>query len=227
MFLDNCSNFEKFPKIQKNIENLCKLDLGDTLIKELSCLIGHFPRLLYLHLRKCKNLRSVPSNILQLESLQICYLNDCSNLEIFPEIMEHSKGLSLRQKYLGRLELSNCENLETLPSSIGNLTGLHALLVRNCPKLHKLPDNLRSMQLEELDVSGCNLMAGAIPDDLWCLFSLQSLNVSGSNIDCIPGGIIRLSRLRTLIMNRCLMLKEIPELPSSLRRIEAHGCPLL
>ncbi|XP_059593688.1 putative disease resistance protein At4g19050 [Vitis vinifera] len=141
--------------------------------------------------------------------------------------MEHSKGLSLRQKYLGRLELSNCENLETLPSSIGNLTGLHALLVRNCPKLHKLPDNLRSMQLEELDVSGCNLMAGAIPDDLWCLFSLQSLNVSGSNIDCIPGGIIRLSRLRTLIMNCCLMLKEIPELPSSLRRIEAHGCPLL
>ncbi|RVW25382.1 hypothetical protein CK203_116062 [Vitis vinifera] len=82
------------------------------------------------------------------------------------------------------------------------------------------------MQLKELDVSGCNLMAGAIPDDLWCLFSLQRLNVSGNNIDCIPDGIIRLSRLHPF-MNYCLMLKEIPELPSSLRWIEARGCPLL
>ncbi|RVW86498.1 hypothetical protein CK203_042196 [Vitis vinifera] len=83
------------------------------------------------------------------------------------------------------------------------------------------------MQLQRLDVSGCNLMAGAIPDDLWCLFSLVDLNVSGNNIDCIPGGIIRLSQLHSLLMNHCLMLKEIPELPSSLRYIQAYGCPLL
>ncbi|KAL6338156.1 hypothetical protein AAG906_012852 [Vitis piasezkii] len=83
------------------------------------------------------------------------------------------------------------------------------------------------MQLKQLDVSGCNLMAGAIPDDLWCLFSLEWLNVSGNNIDCIPGGIIRLSRLLWLEMNNCLMLKEIPELPASLRWIDARGCPLL
>ena len=143
--------------------------------------------------------------------------------------MEHSKGLSLRQNHLGILKLSNCENLETLPNSIGNLTCVRYLVVHNCPKLHKLSDSLRSMQhcLEGLDVSGCNLMAGAIPDDLWRLFSLQWLNVSGNNIDCIPGGIICLPRLCTLTMNHCLKLKEIPELPSSLRQIEAHGCPLL
>ncbi|KAL6340033.1 hypothetical protein AAG906_038868 [Vitis piasezkii] len=58
------------------------------------------------------------------------------------------------------------------------MTCFRELVVRNCPRIHKLPDSLRSMQrcLEELDVSGCNLMAGAIPDDLWCLFSLESLN---------------------------------------------------
>ncbi|XP_059594018.1 disease resistance protein RUN1 isoform X3 [Vitis vinifera] len=235
LFLDNCSNFEKFPEIQKNMENLWELFLDGTPIKELSCLIGHLPRLRYLHLRNCKNLRSVPS-ILQLKSLELCDLNDCSNLEIFSEIiedMEHSKGLSLRESAIAelpssiRLELSNCENLETLPNSIGNLTCVSELVVRNCPKLHKLPDSLRSMQLKQLDVSGCNLMAGAIPDDLWCLFSLEWLNVSGNNIDCIPGDIIRLSRLHTLIMRHCLMLQEIPELPSSLRWIDARGCPLL
>ena len=189
-------------------------------------MIGHLPRLQSLDLRNCKNLRSVPSGILQLESLRLCFLMDCSNLGIM-EDMEHSKGLSLRQNHLGILKLSNCENLETLPNSIGNLTCVRYLVVHNCPKLHKLPDSLRSMQLTTLDVSGCNLMAGAIPDDLWCLFSLEWLNVSGNNIDCIPGGIIHLSRLEKLKMNDCLMLTEIPELPSSLRRIEAYGCPLL
>ncbi|RVW85244.1 Disease resistance-like protein DSC1 [Vitis vinifera] len=242
LVLEGCSNFEKLPEIQKNMENLWNLNLDDTPIKELSCLIGHLSRLQFLDLSKCKNLRSVPSSILQLKSLRLCFLSDCSNLEIFSEIigdMEHSKGLSLRESAItelsssierqicvARLDLSNCENLETLPNSIG-MTCVSELVVRNCPKLHKLPDNLRSMQLKELDVSGCNLMAGAIPDDLWCLFSLQRLNVSGNNIDCIPDGIIRLSRLHFLFMNYCLMLKEIPELPSSLRWIEARGCPLL
>ena len=242
LVLRNCSNFEKFPEIQKNMVNLLQLNLDYSGIKELPCLIGHLPRLQSLGLRKCKNLRSVPSSILQLESLKACFLEGCSNLEIFPEIMEdmeHSKGLSLlesaitelpssieRQICAARLFLSDCENLETLPNNIG-MTCVSHLVVRNCPKLHKLPDSLRSMQLKELDVSGCNLMAGAIPDDLWCLFSLEELNVSGNNIDCIPGGIISLSRLRSLKMNRCLMLTEIPELPSSLRRIEARGCPLL
>ncbi|KAL6340103.1 hypothetical protein AAG906_038938 [Vitis piasezkii] len=234
--LSKCSKFEKFPDIFfVNMRHLEILQLSDSGIKELptsiECLEA-LKRLLILNVSKCKNLRSVPTSILQLESLELCYLNDCSNLEIFPEIMEdmeHSKGLSLREKGLGDLDLSNCENLETLPNSIGNLSCFRRLLVSNCPKLHKLPDSLRSMQrcLEDLDVSGCNLMAGAIPDDLWCLFSLESLDVSGNNIDCIPGGIISLSRLRSLKMNRCLMLKEIPKLPSSLRRIEAYGCPLL
>ena len=227
LFLANCSNFEKFPEIQKNMENLWDLHLDDSGIKELSCLIGHLPRLQSLDLRNCKNLRSVPSGILQLESLRLCFLMDCSNLGIM-EDMEHSKGLSLRESAICKamLDLSNCENLETLPNSIG-MTCVNRLVVRDCPKLHKLPDSLRSMQLTTLDVSGCNLMAGAIPDDLWCLFSLEWLNVSGNNIDCIPGGIICLPRLCTLTMNHCLMLKEIPELPSSLRDIEAHGCPLL
>ncbi|RVW86543.1 Disease resistance-like protein DSC1 [Vitis vinifera] len=162
LLLNNCSNFEKFPEIQKNMENLWNLDLSDSGIKELSCLI-----------------------------------------EIFPEIMEdmeHSKGLSLRESAITELPssmclyLSNCENLETLPNSIG-MTCVNRL-VEQSPMIYVL------------------VLIGRVKCE-W------------NNIDCIPGGIIRLSRLRTLTMNNCLMLKEIPELPSSLRRIEADGCPLL
>ena len=171
-----------------------------------------------------------------MKSLQEIFVNGCSNLECFGEIiddMEHLEGLYLPDviitKGLKQLTLNNCENLETLPNNIGNFTCLRALLVHNCPRLQKLPDSLRSLQccLETLDLSGCNLIEGAIPSDLWCLFSLLSLNVSKNNIRYIPIGIIQLSQLNSLFMNHCPVLEEIPELPKSLRCIEAHGCPRL
>ena len=92
-----------------------------------------------------------------------------------------------------------------------------------------LPNSLKSLQfcLKTLDLAGCNLMEGAIPSDLWCLSSLIKLNLSENNISSIPTGIIQLSQLRYLYMNRCPMLEEIPELPSSQIRIQAHGCPRL
>ncbi|RVW60149.1 TMV resistance protein N [Vitis vinifera] len=108
-----------------------------------------------------------------------------------------------------------------LPSSIERLKRLTRLELSNCDKLETLPNSI------ELDVGGCNLMEGAIPSDLWCLFSLESLNVSENNIRCIPVGIIQLSQLDILRMNHCPMLEEIPELQSSLRWIGAHGCPCL
>ena len=71
------------------------------------------------------------------------------------------------------------------------------------------------------------MMEGEIPSDLWCLSLLQFLDASENHIHCIPVGITQLSNLETLLMNHCPMLEEIAELPSSLTRIEAHGCPCL
>ena len=241
--LDGCSNFERFPEFQKNMENLCDISLANTAIKELPHSIRHLTRLQWLSLKNCKNLRSLPSHICQMKSLIEISVNGCSNLECFEEIIEDMEHLEIlylcdvvitklpssieHLKGLIRLELNNCENLETLPNSIGNLTRLHGLLVHNCPRLQKLPDSLRSLQccLKFLDLSGCNLMEGEIPSDLWCLSSLTYLDVSGNHIRRIPTGIIQLSKLNYLYMNHCPMLEEIPELPSSLRVIHAHHCP--
>ncbi|KAL6315400.1 hypothetical protein AAG906_000511 [Vitis piasezkii] len=242
--LSGCSNFEEFPEIQ-NMGSLMHLLLNETAIKELPCSIGHLTELYELNLENCKNLRSLPNSICGLKSLRVLNLNGCSNLVAFPEIkedMEHLRELLLSKtpitelppsiehlKGLRRLELNNCENLVTLPNSIGNLTHLRSLCVRDCSKLHNLPDNLRSLQwcLRRLDLAGCNLMKGAIPSDLWCLSLLRFLDVSESPIRCIPTNIIQLSNLRALRMNHCQMLVEIPELPSRLEFLEAQGCPHL
>ena len=245
LLLNGCSNFERFPEIQKNMENLKNLGLENTAIKELPHSIRHLTGIMLLCLVNLKNLRSLPGHICQMKSLKEISVNGCSNLECFEEIiedMEHLERLDLcdvvitklpssieHLKGLTRLEFNNCENLETLPNSIGYLTRLHVLLVHNCPRLQKLPDSLRSLQccLKQLKLSGCNLMEGEIPSDLWCLSSLIYLDVSGNHIRRIPTGIIQLSKLKYLHMNHCPMLEEIPELPSSLRVIQAHHCPCL
>ncbi|KAJ9705642.1 hypothetical protein PVL29_003623 [Vitis rotundifolia] len=243
--LDHCSNFERFPEIQKNMGNLRTLHLDGTAIKGLPYSVGHLTRLNRLRLENCRNLKSLPNSICGLKSLEALNLSGCSNLEAFLEItedMEQLEHLSLCEtgiselpssiehlRGLKYLELINCENLVALPNSIGNLTCLTSLHVHNCPKLHKLPDNLRSLQccLTRLDLGGCNLMEEEIPSDLWCLSSLEDLNISENHMRCIPAGITQLCKLRTLCINHCPMLEVIGELPSSLERIEAHGCPCL
>ena len=244
LYLRDCSNFE-FPEIQRTMECLRTLSLSRTAIKELPDSIDHLTGLFSLNLENCKNLSGLPSSISGLKYLDELSLNDCSNVEAFPDAMVdmgflrklYASGMAMtefpssigRLKNLVNIELINCENLLTLPDSVGNCMRLTILCVRNCSKLHKLPDSLRSLQccLQKLDLAGCNLMEGAIPSDLWCLSSLQILDLSENNICRIPVGITQLPMLEDLMVNHCLMLKEILELPSRLRRIEAHGCPFL
>ncbi|KAJ9676256.1 hypothetical protein PVL29_024991 [Vitis rotundifolia] len=242
--LSGCSNLERLPEIQKDMGNLLDLSLDGTAIKGLPCSIGHLTGLDELNLENCRNLRSLP-DISGLKSLKVLFINGCSNLEAFSEItedMEQLEHLLLDEtgitelpssiehlRGLRSLELINCENLVALPNSIGSLTCLTTLRVRNCTKLHNLPDNLRGLRrcLIRLDLGGCNLMEGEIPSDLWCLSSLESLDLSENHIRCIPAGITQLFKLEYLYLNHCPMLEEIVELPSSLTRMEAHGCPCL
>ena len=89
-----------------------------------------------------------------------------------------------------------------------------------------LSDSCILYGLEELDLSYCNLAQG-ITRQVCNLPSLQLLNLSGNNFNKIPPNISNLCKLRILKMSHCKWLLEIPELPSSLREIDVHGCPSL
>ena len=124
-------------------------------IKELPYSIGHLIGLQFLGLENCKYLKSLPGRICGLKSLQ--FFGDGSNLDLegYWEIIEELEHLIQhclggmaaitevsssigRLKDLQILRLSNCENLKTLPNSIGNLTTLEAFVFvtvqssRNC-----------------------------------------------------------------------------------------------
>lgn len=159
-----------------------------------------------------------------LESLKRLDLNHCSNLETFLEIMEDMqelKDLDLRGtaikelpssvqhiKRLRSLDLSNCKDLETLRHTIYDLEFLEDLIAHGCPKLKKFPRNLGNLKgfrsLEKLDLSYCDGMEGAIFSDIGQFYKRRELNIS-----------------------HCKLLQEIPELPSTLREIDAHDCTAL
>ncbi|RVW83228.1 TMV resistance protein N [Vitis vinifera] len=226
----------------KSYEALSHLHLDGCGIKELPSSIEHLTGLKGLFMSYCKNLRSLPRSICRLKSLLNLNLHGCSNLDTFPEIMEDMKCLEeLDLRGSGIKELpSSIQNLKslidlcmstclvTLPDSIYNLRSLRHLMLRGCSNLEKFPKNLEGFcSLLQLDLSHSNLMEGSIPTEIWDLYSLVILNLSWNHMVSIPSGISQLCKLRYLHISHCKMLQDIPELPSSLREIDAHGCTKL
>ncbi|WJZ87743.1 hypothetical protein VitviT2T_007099 [Vitis vinifera] len=235
-----CSNLDAFPEIMEDMKEFLDLRTG---IKELPSSMEHL-NINSLFLSDCKNLRSLLSSIRRFKSFCRLFLNGCSSLRNFPEIMEGMKylevlgleGTAIKElpssiqnlKSLQMLYLSNCKNLVTIPDSINDLRCLKRLILPGCSNLEKFPKNLEGLcTLVELDLSHCNLMEGSIPTDIWGLYSLCTLNLSGNHMVSIPSGITQLCRLRLLDISHCKMLQEIPELSSSLPQIDAHGCTKL
>ncbi|KAH1083937.1 hypothetical protein J1N35_023698 [Gossypium stocksii] len=126
-------------------------------------------RLKLLNLRGCKSLRSFPIKI-GIESLEKLILSGCSNLQRFPEIdgkMEcllelHLDGTSIKElpisignlSSLVLLNLKDCRNLVDLPGSIGGCTSLKSLNLSGCYKVETFPEDLQQVEfLEELDLS--------------------------------------------------------------------------
>eukprot|EP00261_Vitis_vinifera_P038522 XP_019079765.1 PREDICTED: TMV resistance protein N-like [Vitis vinifera] len=237
--LYDCSNLENFPEIMEDMECLYLLNLSGTCIKELPSSIEFLKHLTYLRLVKCENLRSLPSSICRLKYLEKLDLYDCSNLETFPEIMEDMESLQeldlggtcIKElpssigylNHLIHLHLSHCKNLRSLPSNIGRLKLLQKVCLGGCPNLvTEGIENLINLGLLETQY----LMDGVTLSDLRCLSLLKRLDLSQNNMRHIPTAITQLCNLRCLNISHCKMLEEIPELPSSLREINAHDCPI-
>lgn len=81
--------------------------------------------------------------------------------------------------------------------------------------------------LRSLDISDCNLLDGAIPDDLSGLSSLQSLNLSGNEFTSLTDGICQVSKLKEVFFKNCSRLQALPKLPSGIAFVWAENCTSL
>ncbi|OMO65732.1 hypothetical protein CCACVL1_21411 [Corchorus capsularis] len=231
LILSGCSNLERLPaQMDGKMKCLVELYLDGTSIGDLPSLIGHLSGLVLLYLKDCRNLASLPSSINGLQCLKTLNLSGCSKLENLPESFQHVESLE-------ELDLSETavrkppsftfqfKNLKNLSFSGWSWKEPPSKLRPNLPSLFKVKQraSVNSMaltlhpmsglsSLTELNISYCNLGEGAIPSDICCLSSLETLDVRGNNFISLPANLNQLSKLQYLRLLDCKELKSLPEL---------------
>ena len=110
-------DFNKFPILEK-------LVLEDCLnLPRVHPSIGVHKKLICLCIKGCRNLKRLPTK-LEMESLETLILSRCSKIKKIPEFGENMQHVL--KLYLDEIAITK------LPTSIGHLTGLAVLNIRDC-----------------------------------------------------------------------------------------------
>ncbi|XP_048141455.1 disease resistance protein L6-like [Rhodamnia argentea] len=215
------------------LEWLTELNLSFSGILELPESIGDLKKLKILDITHNGKLRSLPSTISKLGSLEILDASRCTSLggEIHIDGLSSLKILRLRctlvsgfpnafnkLSCLEKLDLFGCKMLQSLPQSIGKLPSLRRLDLKCCNSLRSLPKLPRSLTVLEVTCQHRTLPR------LSHLIHLKELTI----LDCrllesmpeLPSGLLKLH------VRHCEELKELPSLSSLkfLSELELYSC---
>ncbi|KAM3337611.1 hypothetical protein P3S68_031936 [Capsicum galapagoense] len=213
--LNNCPKLDAFPEINGDMHCLKRLTLNSTGIRELPSSIGNLSGLFHLNLNGCEDLVSLPNSVCNLMTLEYLHLRGCKKLEKLPENIGDLRELEI----LDATETA----ISQPPTSITKLGKLMDLRFSHVLQhvqhsssfiLHEL-SGLSS--LTDLHLSNLNILGG-LPEELGSLLFLDELNLSGSNISCLPKSIKQLLQLQRLDVQFCQNLNELPgeQLPPNL-----------
>ncbi|KAH9727006.1 ADP-ribosyl cyclase/cyclic ADP-ribose hydrolase [Citrus sinensis] len=237
------SAIEEVPSSIECLTDLVELDLRDCKrLKRISTRFCKLKSLVKLCLDDCLNLERFPEILEEMEHLKRIYLERTAITEL-PSSFENLLGLEF-------LTVSGCSKLDKLPDNIGNLKSLdfiaavgsaisqlpssvadsnvlRMLFFCRCRRLLSLPRLLLSglSSLKFLYISDCAVTE--IPQDIACLSSLTTLNLSGNNFESLPASIKQLSQLSSLYLKDCKMLQSLPELPLCLKYLDLRDCNTL
>ncbi|KAH0935336.1 hypothetical protein HID58_012453, partial [Brassica napus] len=155
--LDACSSLVKLPSSIGDIINLknlylngcSKLNLnGCSSLVELPSSIGNMNNLWMLYLERCSNLTALPINI-NMKSLRVLALTDCSSLKSFPEISTNIRVLKLTGTAIEEIppsimswpwlsELNIDTGIqETAPWVKKERSRIRELVIKRCTEQHK------------------------------------------------------------------------------------------
>ena len=160
-------DFNKVPILEK-------LVLEDCLnLPRVHPSIGVHKKLIHLCIKGCRNLRSLPMK-LEMDSLETLILSGCSKIKKIPEFGENMQHVL--KLYLDGIAITK------LPTSIGHLTSLALLNIKDCKSLMCLPSTLFYLKLlKEMNISGCSKLEG-LPEILGNIEIVEELDASGTTI---------------------------------------------
>ncbi|XP_050240615.1 disease resistance protein RUN1-like isoform X2 [Quercus robur] len=192
--MNESSNLIETPDFTK-VPNLEKLVLEDCInLTGVHPSIGVHKKLTLLNLKGCKNLKTLP-NKFEIESLKILILSGCSKVRKIPEFEENMQRVL--KLYL------NGTAITKLPTSIGHLTGLALLNIRDCKSLTCLPNTIFNLKfLTDVNIFGCRKL-GRLPENLGNAESIEKLDLSETAIRQVPSSISLLKNLKVLSFFGC------------------------
>ncbi|MED6140367.1 hypothetical protein PIB30_092453 [Stylosanthes scabra] len=247
MNFSGCQSITHFPDVS-GTKNLRELILNScTKLVKVDESVGLLPNLLYLSASKCTELKSFVPRI-YLPSLKYLSFDFCIRLEHFPDIVEKmDKPLMISMKHtairelphsfanlseLTYLDMTSCKELQNLPCSLFMLPNFVTLRIGGCAQLreslktfkgsHSIAEcwpSLRSLHLSNASLSDEDLLI-----IMQSFPNLEDLNVSSNCFVSLPERIKESTCLRSFDVSYCLMLREIPELPSSVQKVDARHC---
>ncbi|XP_052292458.1 disease resistance protein RUN1-like isoform X5 [Citrus sinensis] len=206
--LSGCGNLQSLPD-RIHLELLKELNLsGCSKLKRLPEISSD-----------CKSLKSLPSGLCKLKSLDVLNIDGCSNLQRLPEELGylealdslHAVGTAIRE----------------LPPSIVRLKSVRAIYFgRNRGLSLPITFSVDGLQnLRDLNLNDCGITE--LPESLGLLSLVTELHLEGNNFERIPESIIQLSNLEWLFIRYCERLQSLPKLPCNLIWLDAHHCTAL
>ncbi|XP_055960319.1 disease resistance protein RUN1-like [Mercurialis annua] len=170
--------WHKFPSkslpLNFNPENLVKLKLFDSKVKELWAGVQSLVNLKEIDLAGCEYLTAIP-DLSNAKSIKTIDLNRCKSLIEVPSSIQQLNNLE-------KINLAHCESLISLPDRIDSKF-LREATFTHCSKLKKCPEIFGN--LEELDLSYTGI--SDLPKSIQELKILKFLDLQGcSNITKFP-----------------------------------------
>ncbi|KAF5444610.1 hypothetical protein F2P56_033730, partial [Juglans regia] len=229
LILSGCSRLKNLPEIGQNMISLSKLYLNGTAIEELPSSIEHLTNLALLNLRDCKSFLSFPRVLFGLASLKSLILSGCRCQPTLVDVrLNFAQLISFSVLYYLILPNTYLRILTCVALILWTHFSCVARQHESKPINLLLPRSFSGLSsVVSLDLSDFNLLDGAFPDDLSCLSSLQSLNLSRNGFICLPNSISQLSKLKFLCLDNCTKLKSLQNLPISTQLVMARECSSL
>ncbi|XVE65392.1 hypothetical protein DITRI_Ditri07aG0176800 [Diplodiscus trichospermus] len=207
------------PEFFSQVSKLRSLDLSGAGIELLPDSFSELTELRRLILRRCSSLKELPK-LEKFSKLEVIDLSESTSLEKIKEKSFNSlQGLKV-------INFSKTK-IEKLPI-VKTLKNLTILLLQGCRQLSGMRRVKQVSTLKILDLSGAENIKEIFYDCFEETEGLTELDLSGTQIQYLPPHIGK-GKLQKLRLNRCSLLRSLPELKeqTSLEELELSGCEKL
>ncbi|XP_048596767.1 probable WRKY transcription factor 19 [Brassica napus] len=190
-------------------KNLIELNMPNSCVKKLWKGKKSLEKLKKMRLSYSHQLTKIP-RLSRAQNLELLDLEGCKSLVSISQSICYLKELVI-------LNLKDCSNLESIPSTV-DLESLEVLNLSGCSKLENFPEI--SPNVKELYLGGTMLQE--IPSSLKNLVLLEKLDLENSgHLVNLPPSICKLKHLETLNLSGCSSLERFPDLSRKMKCLKS------